>query len=264
MVELRRHTGWKVRGVSVTGYSHLRNGIECQDAHRHLYEESTGSYLLAVADGAGSRPRAAEGAALAVGLAVDELSARLAADGVPDAPDAWTHFLSGSFEAIIVAFREATRRIGSSAADFAATLTVAALAPPWLGMISLGDGIVVAVAEQADGAAGLHLVMSAPPAGEYVNETCFLTSDGARDRVSIRALHDPDIVGLLLGTDGITPIAVRRHGAVHRPNKSFVEPVLRSLRETMSDPAEVSRLLLEERLTRLSADDKTLLAAVKT
>jgi hypothetical protein len=30
---------WRVRGVSVQGYSHLRDGIECQDAHRHAFEE---------------------------------------------------------------------------------------------------------------------------------------------------------------------------------------------------------------------------------
>jgi hypothetical protein len=259
-----RDRGWKVRGVSVTGYSHLRNGIECQDAHRHLYETSTGAYLLAVADGAGSRPRAAEGAALAVGLAVGELSGRLAAHGVPDRADAWTDFLRSSFESIVHAFKDTTERIGPSAADFAATLTVAALAPPWLGMLSLGDGIIVVVAEEADGGSGFRLVMASPPAGEYVNETCFLTSNGACDQVTIRSLHDPGIVALLLGTDGIAPLAVRRHGTAQVANASFVEPVLSSLKAARSDPAEVSRLLLEEELTRLSADDKTLLAAVKT
>jgi len=264
MAGSREEEQWKVRGLSVTGYSHLRDGIECQDAHRHLYEPSTGAYVLAVADGAGSRPRSAEGAALAVGLAVEELSVRLALGGLPTDPDAWTGFLRTGFEAIVAAFRDSTQRIGASAADFAATLTVAILAPPWLGIISLGDGIVVAGAEQADDESGLHLVMAAPSAGEYVNETCFLSSEGAYDQVEIRCLRDPGMLALMLGTDGLTPLAVQRDGAGQRPNRTFVEPVLGWLTATRSDPAEVSRLLLEERLTRLSADDKTLLAAVRT
>jgi Protein phosphatase 2C len=254
---------WTVRGVSVTGYSHLRDGIECQDAHRHLHEPSTGAYVLAVADGAGSRPRSAEGAALAVGLTVEEFGRRLARGGLPDDSEAWTLLLESGFEAIVEAFRETTRRLGGSPADFAATLTVAIIAPSWLGIVSLGDGIVVAGAEQFEHESGLHLVMAAPSAGEYVNETCFLSSDGAYDKVEVRCLHDPGLVALLLGTDGVTPLAVMRDGGAPRPNRTFVEPVLRSL-AARSDPAEVSRLLLEERLTRLSADDKTLLAAVKT
>jgi hypothetical protein len=263
MARARENGEWKVRGVSVTGYSHLRDGIECQDAHRHLHEPSTGAYVLAVADGAGSRSRSAEGAALAVGLTVDEYGRRLAREGLPSDPDAWRDLLATGFEAIVDAFRTTTKRIGSSPADFAATLTVAILAPPWLGIVSLGDGIVVAGAEQVERESGLHLVTTAPPAGEYVNETCFLSSDGAHDQVVIRCLHDPGLVALLLGTDGVTPLAVKRDGVAPRPNRTFVEPVLRSL-AARTDPVEVSRLLLEERLTRLSADDKTLLAAVKT
>jgi Protein phosphatase 2C len=258
----RENGRWTVRGVSVTGYSHLRDGIECQDAHRHLYEPSTGAYVLAVADGAGSRPRSAEGATLAVGLTVEEFGRRLAQGGLPDDPDAWTRLLEAGYRAIVESFRETTGRIGGSPADFAATLTVAIVAPPWLGIASLGDGIVVAAAEPVEDESGLHLVMVAPPAGEYVNETCFLSSKGAHDQVVIRCLHDPGLRALLLGTDGVIPLAIKRDGAAPRPNRTFVEPVLRSL-AARSDPAEVSRLLLEERLTRLSADDKTLLAAVR-
>jgi len=263
MAGSRDNGRWKVRGVSVTGYSHLRDGVECQDAHRHLHEPTTGAYVLAVADGAGSRPRSAEGATLAVGLAVEELGGRLARGGVPDDPDAWKRFLEDGFEAIVELFNTTTQRIGNSPGEFAATLTAVVLAPPWLGIVSLGDGIVLTGAEPAEDESGLHLVMAAPPAGQYVNETCFLSSDGAYDQVEICCLHDPELEALLLGTDGVTPLAVKRDGAAPRPNRTFVEPVLHSL-VARSDPAEVARLLLEERLTRLSADDKTLLAAVRT
>ena len=124
-------------------YRHLRDGLECQDARGHAFEPATASYVLAVADGAGSRPRSAEGATLAVGIAVEASTRRLASAGLPRTPDAWHAWLADSFAAVVDAFLDTTARIGRSPADFAATLTVAVLAPPFIGTISLGDGIVI-------------------------------------------------------------------------------------------------------------------------
>ena len=249
--------------MSVQGYSHLRDGIECQDAHRHEFEPSTGAYVLAVADGAGSRPRSAEGATLAVGIAVAALRDGLVRDGLPRDADDWRDRMREAMRTVVSAFREATTRLGAPPADFAATLTVAVLAPPWVGIASLGDGIVVAGVEPDGEEHGFHLVVFTRPAGEYVNETTFLSSSGALDHVTIRCLHDRGLTSLLLGTDGVAPIAIKRDGRVQRANASFVEPVVESLTAVRSDPTEVTRLLLEDRITRLSADDKTLLAAVR-
>jgi hypothetical protein len=255
---------WRVRGVSVQGYSHLRDGVECQDAHRHAYEPETGSYVLAVADGAGSRPRSAEGATVAAGLAVSVLVDALGRTGLPDSPEAWRAWLGARFEAIVHDFLENTQRLGGRPADFAATLTVAVLAPPWLGTASLGDGIVIVGAAADDGPA-LHLIAHTPPAGEYVNETHFLSSQDALRHTRVQVLHDPGLTALLLATDGIAPIGVERgEREARRPNVSFLGPVLDSLSDKKSDPAEVTRLLLQDRISRLSADDKTLLAAVRT
>lgn len=264
MAQVPRGDGrWRIRGVSVQGYSHLRDGIACQDAHRHGLERSTGAHVLAVADGAGSRERSAEGATLAVGVAVERFSDRLARDGVPSSADDWHVWLRAVFEEIVAEYRTTTERLGASSSEFAATLTVAVLAHPWLGIVSLGDGIVMVGAESDDGPTSLHLVMFTPPAGEFANETVFLSSSGAHDQVAIRCLHDPGLTALLLATDGITPIGVHRSGPAQRPNRSFVEPVLASLTAERPDPTEVTRLLLDDRISRLSADDKTLLAAVR-
>ena len=58
------------------------------------------------------------------------------------------------------------------------------------------------------------------------------------------------------------PVGVRRDGTTLRPNTHFLDPVLDWL--AGSDPAAVPRLLLEDRVSRASADDKTMLAAVRT
>ena len=252
---------WRVHGVSLPGYGHLRDGVECQDACRHGLVEAAGAQVLAVADGAGSRARSAEGAALAVGLAVELLGERLA-HGAPASPRAWRALLAESYEDVVAAFAEATARMGPDPAAFAATLTAVVLAYPWLGIMSIGDGFVIARAEGEAGEEALHLVSSAGPAGEYVNEAVFLSSAGALSDVAIACLYDPGLTGVVLGTDGLVPAAIRRAGGRPRPNLSFLVPLLGSLDAERPDPTSVARLLLDDRISALSADDKTLLMAV--
>lgn len=253
---------WRVHGVSLPGYGHLRDGVECQDACRHGLVEAAGAQVLAVADGAGSRARSAEGAALAVGLAVDVFGARLAAHGAPASPRAWRTLLAESYEDVVAAFADATARMGPDPAAFAATLTVVVLAYPWLGVVSIGDGFVIARAQDEAGEETLHLVTAADPAGEYVNEAVFLSSASALSDVAVACLHDPGLTGVALGTDGLLPAAIRRPGGRPRPNPSFLEPLLGSLDAERPDPTSVARLLLDDRISALSADDKTLLMAV--
>jgi hypothetical protein len=254
---------WRVRGVSVQGYRHLAQGVECQDAYRHSYEPSTGAYTLAVADGAGSRARAAEGATLAVGLAVEVLGTQLAAQGPPQSADRWRAWLSDGYQAIVRSFREATTRLASDPGEFATTLTAVVLTPPWVGMLRLGDGFVVGRAEDNPGEESLHLLSVAAPAGEYVNETVFLTSARALQDVDISCVYDDALTAVLVATDGLAPASIRHNGGRQVPNLTFIAPVLSSLAAPRSDPTEVARLLLDSRISELGGDDKTLVAAVK-
>jgi hypothetical protein len=251
---------WRVQGVSVQGYSHLRDGMECQDAYRHTFVATPGAHVLAVADGAGSRARSAEGAALAVGLANSLLAQRLGSACAPDTTDSWRSLLGAAYEQIVSAFLAAIERMGPDRGEFAATLTAVVLSPPWIGVASIGDGFVIARVDNPDGTDGFHLVSFAASAGEYVNETVFLTSKGALERVCINCLYDPELTAVMLSTDGLVPAAIRQQGGRRRPNRSFLEPVFGAL----DDPAEIARFLLEDRISALSADDKTLLMAVAT
>src|SRR5437660_1684991 len=60
---------WRVVGASVTGTSHLKRGRDCDDAHACRQLEN-GTIVLAAADGAGSATHSAEGARLAVQVAL--------------------------------------------------------------------------------------------------------------------------------------------------------------------------------------------------
>ena len=249
---------WRVHGVSVQGYGHLRDGVECQDAYRHTVVEPVGAQVLAVADGAGSRSRSAEGATLAVGLANSLLAERLRSKGAPKTADRWLSLLGATYEEIVSAFLKATEGMGPDYGAFAATLTAVVLAPPWLGVVSIGDGFAIARAQGDDGRGRFHLVSFAGPAGEYINDAVFLTSSGARTQVNVDCLYDPDLTAVVLSTDGLVPAAVRQLGGRQWANDSFLEPVL----GFFDDPAEIARFLLDDEISRLSADDKTLLVAV--
>jgi hypothetical protein len=263
-------TGWRVRGASIQGYGHLRDGLPCQDAYRHLAVPDIAPecdvHILAVADGAGSRARSAEGAALAVGMATELLSARVTENGVPGGAGAWRDLLRAAYMDLLGDFRRAVASVAGVAhvGEFATTVTVVVLALPWLGVISIGDGFVVVRTDEG-GEPQFHLVSVALPVSEYANETVFLTSQAATSAVQVACLWDPAVTGVMISTDGLAQAALSyARGQPRRPNRSFAERLLLFVDDPDSDIAELPRLLLQDQIIRLSADDKTLLVAVRT
>jgi Protein phosphatase 2C len=262
--------GWRVRGASIQGYAHLRDGSPCQDAYRHLaVPDALPEYdvhVLAVADGAGSRPRSAEGAVLAVGMATQLLRTQVAGFGVPTAASAWHDLLRTAYLELVGDFRRAVASVAGAASvgEFATTLTLVVLAHPWLGVVSIGDGFVV-VRTHDGGDPQFHLVSVALPVSEYANETVFLTSQAAKEAAQLACLWDPAVSGVMIATDGLAQAALSyTQGLPRRPNRSFAERLLLFVDDPGSDVAELPRLLLGDQLIRLSADDKTLLVAVRT
>ncbi|MEV6104322.1 PP2C family serine/threonine-protein phosphatase [Streptomyces sp. NPDC051940] len=250
---------WRVHGLSVPGYRHRRDGVPCQDAWLHT--SSGRGQVLAVADGAGSRPRSDEGSQLAVELAVKHF-AQWASSGGPGDPRAVKALLRAAFREVR---QEFLRAVGVDAGDFASTLTVVVIAPRWLGHLSVGDGFVVLRSGEEGGAPMFHVLPQPEAPGEYGNETVFVTSDNAEERAHAECVLDPEVTGVLLSTDGLAQAALSLRPRV--PNESFVSAVLGSLDRPGPDPERDTKsladLLSSDRLTALNADDKTLLRAVR-
>ncbi|MFF7448734.1 MULTISPECIES: protein phosphatase 2C domain-containing protein [unclassified Streptomyces] len=249
--------------MSVEGYRHRRDGLPCQDACAHT--ESGPVAVLAVADGAGSRPRSDEGSRLAVELAAEHFVRRAAAAADSPPGEAVHDLLADAFHDVTKVFLDTT---GTAAADFATTLTVVVLAPGWLGHLTVGDGFVVVRAGVEAGEPQFHLLPQAADASEYSNETVFLTSPDAARWVRTDCVRDPGVDGVLLSTDGLAQAALSRTGGgAPTPNPSFADAVFRSLDGPgpVSDAAHdnLAALLRSDRLTALNADDKTLLRAVR-
>jgi len=258
-----RESPWRIHGMSVEGYRHRRQGLPCQDAC--TYTVSGNVAVLAVADGAGSRPRSEEGSRLAVDLAAEHFGRRAAAAADCAPGDAVHALLEDAFHDVSKVFLDTT---GADAQDFATTLTVVVLAPGWLGHLTVGDGFVVLRAGTEDGERQFHLLPQTRAASEYSNETVFLTSPDAARWVHTDCVSDEGVDGVLLSTDGLAQAALS-HAASGgpAPNASFVDAVFRSLDAPgpVSDNAHESlaALLRSDRLTALNADDKTLLRAVR-
>jgi len=137
---------WRIHGLSVEGYRYRRTGTPCQDAC--TYVASAQVTVLAVADGAGSRPHSDQGALHAVELAAEHFRRRAAAaSGCP--PGTEVHdLLADAFHDVAKIFLDT---YGATAPDYATTLTVVVLTPGWLGHLSVGDGFVVVRAGTEDG-----------------------------------------------------------------------------------------------------------------
>ncbi|MFC4501669.1 MULTISPECIES: PP2C family serine/threonine-protein phosphatase [Streptomyces] len=254
-------TPWRVHGLSVTGLRHRTDNVPCQDAHTHrvLAPET---FLLAVADGAGSRPLSGQGARLAVELAGVYF---LSATTLPQQPEAVEHFLRARFTVLRNEFRRQTQ---PHPEDYATTLTVVVHTRHWLGYLSVGDGFAVLRAGTVDGEPQFHLLPQPDPVSEYSNEAFFVTSDDATDRLETACVVDDQITGILLSTDGLTQAAVEYPGNHRkRVRQTFVSKVLGALERpdvpAQQEEEELTRLLESRRLSADNADDKTVLRAVR-
>ena len=253
---------WRVHGLSVEGYRHRRQGLPCQDACAAAATSSVA--VLAVADGAGSRPRSEEGARLAVRLATEYFLRRADAAVEVRPGEAVHELLRDALHDVSKDFLDQT---GTDAQDFATTLTVVVLSPGWIGHLTVGDGFVVVRAGTEDGERQFHLLPQAAAVSEYSNETVFLTSPDVARWTHTECVSDDGVDGVLLSTDGLAQAMLNRPaGGAQSPNTSFADAVFRSLDTATDDDRDsnLAALLRSDRLTALNADDKTLLRAVRT
>ena len=247
---------WKVAGASVPGAGHLRSGLPCQDAHGWKLEAG-GALIAAVADGAGSAPCAEEGARVAVRAAVEQASA-IWRVGRPHDRDDWGRLVQGAFTVARLAVQAAARELGRPVHDLSTTLLLAVATPEQTAAGQVGDGAVVARL------AGEGLTaLTRPPRTEHLNETTFLTSDGALAEMQF-ALCDEAARGLALLSDGLQMLALKMPQGV--PHAPFFAPLLR-FTAAASEPAraheQLRAFLQSPGVAERTDDDVTLLLAVR-
>ncbi|MEU4690132.1 protein phosphatase 2C domain-containing protein [Actinoplanes sp. NPDC023714] len=274
MADSRMERGWRVVSASVAGPNHASVGVENQDSMR-TGVVGDALHLLAVADGAGSQPRAAHGSRLSMEAARDAANRVFAA--APRTLGEWrraTELFAGEclaqfdehVERALTPLRARPTATGANTAaraEFATTLLAVVADPPYFAYVCVGDGFLVA--ERAPG--GSHLVLSPPSGRQTASETVFMTSPGRDADLRCGVLVDPAVVGLALCTDGLIDgmldVAAGPDGVRLLTAPADFDAYFAAFRAPGVDGTELSRKLQSREFAASSGDDKTMVLAVR-
>ncbi len=246
---------WHVVAAAVRGKGHEKAGQPCQDAV--AWREVPGRVLLAaVADGAGSAKLGEVGSEIVVRSALAFLE-----ESLKDAA-AWREEggarsrLKAALEAALTALTAEAGKRPAQPGDLATTLLICVATPERVAAAQIGDGAVV-LAE----AEGGFRALTKPPAGEYLNETVFLTSEDALARAQFEVWSGP-VRQVALFSDGLQMLALKMPEAT--PHAPFFKPLfawLERATDAAAAQADLESLLRSPRVTDRTEDDLTLLLA---
>ena len=221
---------------------------------------------MAVADGAGSAPRAAEGSTCAVETAVTLVHDHLIGKPFPDTVEAWEGFLTIVFcevrealEQLTTASTRGARGAGAMQGmlrELATTLLVAVFTAKWCAIAQVGDGAVVVRRSDLK-----FETITTPDHGEYVNQTSFLTDANYLAEIQYAIGRADDVAGAALFTDGIERLALVT--ATNEAFAPFFRPLFTFADQPDADGEEIERFLYSDQVCERTDDDKTLVLAIR-
>ena len=251
---------WKVSGASVTGTSHRRSGLPCQDSSS--YRVTGGVLIAAVADGAGSATMSDIGSALAADVSV-RTAERLLQEFHDHSPHplhetCLKRVVTGAVQEARRELHEESKRLGVDVRQLATTLLLAIHTGSLLAAAQIGDGAMV-----VSKGPGAYATIITPQRGEYANQTNFLTSSDAIAKLDVRTARVGDNTHrLAMFTDGLQNIVL--NSADDSPHAPFFDPVfawMRSQPDADGADRKLAAFLESPRVTNRADDDLTLLLA---
>lgn len=253
-----------VAGASVQGRDHRATGRENQDAFAARSCQDGAALLLAVSDGAGSQPRSALGSHIAVDAACRVLAQRM--PEVDDSADAWQSWLSAAGQRVIEEYRTvAAAACGSGEPrELAATLVAAAIRPPWVAFLSIGDSFATVLTGGSPERCQLILPPRLDPRG-----TDFLSAPWATEMIRSVVLRDEQLSGVVLATDGCAALALDHPASLGLgparggplPAAGFFTGLAAAVRALDGDAEPIHQLLTGDDAARCP-DDLTVLCAL--
>ena len=246
---------WKVAAARKRGWRHEATGANCEDAC-HVVQPMPGTLVIAVADGAGSVEFAEIGAQVAV-----ENGATQVCSGLEQASDALDDPVLERIlqEAAAAALSAVRAEAATRAVDYqqlASTLILAIVHHEFIAAAQIGDGATVVAGE-----AGETFSLTKPLPGEYLNETDFLTSDGALQTMQVTVWRGR-AAGVAAFSDGLQMLCLK--WPEFEPHAAFFTPLFNFVRNTTDEAAaeiELTTFLHSERIAKLTDDDVTLVVA---
>lgn len=182
---------WKMINYEICGRGHLKTNIPCQD--KTLIVNKENSYVIALADGAGSASHSHYGAETVVNTI--------------------SNFLIDKFDELIVnqngvkvkeeilaVIREAlaneAKKHSCAIKELASTILAIAVRGDEFLIIHLGDGVIGVVKDD------VLKVASKPENGEFSNSTIFVTSENAINYIKLYKGKTDGISGFVIMSDG--------------------------------------------------------------
>lgn len=247
---------WQIISASVTGKSHEKLALPCQDAH--IYRETDNhEFIVAVADGAGSASFADVGAQLAVKTAVELIEKYLSSLDEGEVID-WNTQLLGVIDQTKQVIEAEASRSDLLARELATTLILGVITASAIAVVQVGDGAVVVEDQQ-----GNLMALTTPASGEYLNETTFLISPNALESAQIQVWSGmPKYLAIF--SDGLQMLGLKMPEG--KPHPPFFAPLFRFV-ESIYDRTEAEEQLVSflrsPRVTERTDDDLTLILAAK-
>lgn len=246
---------WQMVAARKRGSRHEATGANCEDAYRVVQPDPC-LLVIAVADGAGSVEFAEIGANVAVANGAAQVCSGLEQAGHTLDDPTIERILREAAAASLSAVQAeaATREVDYQ--QLASTMILAIAHCEFIAAAQIGDGATVV----ADGTGELFS-LTKPPPGEYLNETVFLTSDGALQAMEVRVWRGR-VSGVAAFSDGLQMLCLK--WPEFEPHAAFFTPLFNFARHTLDEAGaaiELTTFLHSERVGKLTDDDVTLVVA---
>lgn len=247
---------WNAVSHSAIGTRHLAKNMPCQDYGG--YQVHDGMIYGAVADGAGSAKFSDLGSKLAVETWIESAIAQFqeVSEDVDDIQEL-------DFRQLFV---EITEQVLEKLEDYAAqeefplkelgcTLICFIASTDWIAAMQIGDGFLVYRTQEDE----QFQLLFQPDKGEYINETLFVTSQGALQEIQYTFQQSPPKF-ICAATDGLEKVAIKfQDWTPHAPFFKPFQDCLHLIPEPSQRKAYIETFLESDRLNAKTDDDKTML-----
>ncbi len=251
---------WRCVDAFAIGRSHLRGDAPCQDrCAAAIVTSADGAEVLVgiVSDGAGSAAFGEHGAQLVCDTLVE-----LAGESVRGSSDL-DAIADERLRSWFLTARERLRALARDAAadirEYAATALLAIASERQTVCARIGDGGIV-VRRAPDAAFEVALW---PEAGEYANQTYFVTDEAAAERIGIVRLDD--VSDVIAFSDGLQNLALEQ--ATRSAFAPFFLPLVTAVRSAASANGTLRGQLLaylnSETINARTDDDKSLVVGCR-
>ena len=230
--------------------------MPCQDYG--AYQVKDGIIYGSVADGAGSAKYSDLGSKVAVETWIEKAIERFPAqsESVDDISDIdFQSLFVAITEQVLIKLQEVAAQEDFPLKELGCTLICFMASEDWIAAMQIGDGFLV-YRTQDDEAFQL---LFQPDKGEFINETLFVTSQGAIQSIQYTFQQVPPKF-ICAATDGLEKVAIKfQDWTPHAPFFKPFQDCLHLIPEPSERKAYIETFLESDRLNAKTDDDKTML-----